>query len=85
MEKRYITPKDRVTRIIDASRLALVAFEDYDYSKHLEAMDKLMDLGEMELAQGYTIRWNLAHEMQEEKSRTLETAYASAQGYEHHH
>ena len=80
-QKWYITPKDRVSSVVSACRLALVAFEDTDISKHLEAMDKLVALGEMELAQGFTCRWNNEQEMAEEKSETARTAYAEAQGY----
>lgn len=81
VEKRHITPIQRNVKLMNALRLAVVAFSEYDYGKHLQAMDQLMDLGRRELAQGFTCEWHNAMEMDEEKSRTSNSAYASAQGY----
>lgn len=83
MGKRYITPAQRNVRIVNACRLAVLAFEENDYNDHMTALDKLMDLGEMEIAQGFACKWNNANAMEEEKGRTLSKAQTEAQGYEH--
>ncbi len=80
MDERYITPPERNRRIIDAVRLALVAYITHDYGQHLQAMDRLMDLGERELAQAFTQRWNIAERMDKEYADTKESAYREAIG-----
>lgn len=60
---------------------ALEAFTLNDIDAHLDAVDALHAMGETEIANALVARFNSEKDMQEEKSRTVTSAYAEAQGY----
>jgi hypothetical protein len=78
MSQRYITPIERNRRIKNAICLDLVAYGDNDLETHLVAMDQLLSIGEDEIAEGFIKRWSMAQAEEEEKSRTLDSAYSEA-------
>jgi hypothetical protein len=81
MSQRHITPAEHNVKLINALRLAVVAFEETDINMHQQAMHELVAQGRTELAQGFTCEWHNAQDMEEEKGRTQDLAYAQAQGY----
>lgn len=84
MAPQYISRKERNAVIISGVKLALQSFERQDYEDHTEAIRLLVNIDEHEIADALHKRWNTAHEEDVERGRTLQTAYAQAQGYERH-
>jgi len=79
--QRHITPAERNVKLMNTLRLAVLAFEETDITMHTQAMNELVAQGRIELAQGFTCEWHNAQDMEEEKGRTQDFAYAHAQGY----
>lgn len=67
--------------VIELVAKALEAFDTYDLDAHLDAVDALHRLDEAEIANGLVARFNAATELEDEKSRTLTSAYKEAVGY----